>query len=299
MTGSIDHAIAPWGSLIGLYFILAGLASGITLIGWGIRPRDQDAADAFEWTAGLVALATIGVCGLILIIDLDRPGRFFLMVTELSNLGSVMSVGAKLIALEAAGLALHLFLIHRRRQARASGDTSAPTGATLALFRGTPTLVGVTSLAFAIYPAFLLSLTWTSPLAASPGSGLLFLSTALLMGAAAVAILASAMPRMVDETFRARVGSTLVFLLVAESVLVVFAGLALHGSHQPPLAGALRALHGGRPAQVFWVLVIGLGLVVPLIGLVARPRNRWVVIASSIAVLIGASAIRYLFFTVR
>jgi len=298
---SADHAVAqvPWGSLVAVYFILAGLAAGTTLWCWWNRPRDQDAADALEWIAGLVALVAITACGLILIIDLDRPGRFFLMLTELSNLGSMMSLGAKLIALKVAFLVLYLFLIHRRRQARATGDTSEPTGATLVLYRATPALVGVTSLGVAVYPAFLLSHTWASPLAATPGSGLLFLSTAMLMGAAIAALLASAMPRIAEEMFRVRMGRALVFLLVVEILLLLFEGLALHGSNQPPLVGALRDLQSGGASAVFWLLVVGIGLVVPLVGLVARSRNRWVITASSIAVLIGASATRYLLFTVR
>jgi formate-dependent nitrite reductase membrane component NrfD len=291
-------APAPWGSLIGLYFILAGLASGTALLCWWIRPRDQDAADAFEMTAGLVALAAISACGLILIVDLDRPGRFFLMLTEFSNLGSVMSVGAKLIALKAAVLVLYLYLIHRRRQAHAAGDTSEPTGATLALYRAAPAILGVSSLGVAVYPAFLLSRTWMSPLATSPGSGLIFLSTAMLMGAAVAAILASAMPRILEEGFRLRVGRTLVFLLTVEGLLLVFEGLALHGN-QAALQTALRELHSGSSSGVFWWLVVGLGLAAPLVGLVALPRNRWVMTASSVAVLVGASATRYLFFTVR
>lgn len=298
---SADHPVAqvPWGALVAVYFILAGLASGTTLWCWWNRPRDQDAADAFEWIAGLVALVALTACGLILIIDLDRPGRFFLMLTELSNLGSMMSLGAKLIALKVAFLVLYLFLILRRRQARAIGDTSEPTGATRVLYHATPALVGVTSLGVAIYPAFLLSHTWASPLAASPGSGLMFLSTAMLMGAAVAAILASAMPRIAEEMFRVRVGRALVVLLVIEILLLLFEGLALHASNQPPLAGALRDLQSGGASAVFWLLVVGIGLVVPLVGLIARPQNRWVLTASSIAVLIGAGATRYLLFTVR
>jgi formate-dependent nitrite reductase membrane component NrfD len=293
-----DHP-APWGSLIAAYFVLAGVASGTTLWSTFHRPRDQDAADALEWAAGLVALAAISACGLILIIDLDRPGRFLLMLTELSNLGSMMSIGAKLIALKAAFLALHLFLIHRRRRARAIGDTSEPTGATLVLYRTTPALVGIASLGVAIYPAFLLAQTWTSPLAAGPGSGLLFLSTALLMGAAVAIILASAIPRITEQAFRVRVGRALRFLLVAQILLLVFEGLALHGSNRPPVIGALRELQRGGASAAFWVLVVGIGLVAPLVGLAVRSRTRWVMTASSLAVLIGAGATRYLLFTVR
>ena len=286
----------PWGLLISVYFILAGAASGTTLLCWWIRPRDQDAADHFEWLAGLVAFVAIAVCGVILIVDLDRPARFFLMLTDFSNLGSVISVGAKLIAFKAALLALYLFLVHRRREARAIADDPPPDRATRIVVQVTPALLGVASFGIAIYPAFLLSRTWIAPLASTPGAGLVFLCTAMLMGTAIAAIVAVASPRIADDHFRARLGRTLVVLIAFELALLVFEGLALRGT--PHLAHAYNAAVQGDAAAIFWGLVVGAGLVVPLVALLALPRHRMILAASCVLVLVGAAATRHLFFTI-
>jgi formate-dependent nitrite reductase membrane component NrfD len=291
-------AAPPWGFTLAVYFILIGISSGITLHSWWIRPRDSNAADTFEWYGAWIAASALGIACIILVVDLGQPQRFFLMLTRFSNLGSPMAIGAKLIALEGALLALYLFLLHRRREAHAIGDQTQPTGATAVLYRTVPVLLGFASLALAIYPATLLSRTWIAPLASSPASSVIFLATAMAMGAAISAIIAHAVPGTADESLRARIGGTLVFLVAVEGLLLVFEGLALHGN-APALSGSLHQMIGGRWSVTFWGLVVVVGLVGPLISLVVLSRHRAVVIAGAFAVLIGAGATRYLFLVIN
>lgn len=281
---------APWGLLIAVYFILAGIAAGITLVAEWMRPEDEGLAVAFAWRTHWLSLLALTLCGVILIVDLGQPGRFFLMLTSFANLGSAMSVGAKLIACKGILLMASLYLLWRRRRALAAGDTTLAPGLTRAIYTVVPGLLAITSLGLATYPASLLARTWSSPLAASTGAGLLFVSTALLMGAA----VATAGTR--DPGVLARLRGAMRWLAGAQLCVLVFAGLALYGS-TPALEHALYTLVRGQAAALFWGLAIGVGLIVPLLALTCRSRHGLLVL-SAVCVLIGAATLRYLVFAV-
>ena len=281
----------PWGPIIGVYFILAGLAAGTTLVAEWVAPQDNRTSVAFAWKTSWVALVALMLCGVLLIVDLGRPARFFLMLTRFSNPGSAMSVGAKLIALKGFLLALYLYLLHRRRSALATGDMALAPGVTRAAYTVIPTLLAVASLCLAAYPAILLARTWFSPLAASSGAALLFVTTALLMGAAVAACAAH------DETLVTRLRGVMLFLGTAQLCLLLLAGLALYGG-SPALERALEALIAGRNALVFWGLAMGVGLGIPLVALAAMRRQHLVTIASAVCLLVGAATLRFLIFTV-
>jgi hypothetical protein len=69
---------APWGAIIGVFFVLVGVATGVTLLALWVHPQDH-------------------------------------MVVSLSNLGSPMSIGAKLIALKLSLLITYLYLLTRQQ----------------------------------------------------------------------------------------------------------------------------------------------------------------------------------------
>jgi formate-dependent nitrite reductase membrane component NrfD len=202
-----------------------------------------------------------------------------------------MSVGAKLIALKGCLLALYLYLLHRRRQALAAGDGVLAPGITRAAYAVVPALLAVASLCLAAYPAILLARTWVSPLAASAGAALLFVTTALLMGAAVATCTAQ------DETLVAQLRRIMLFLGAAQPCLLFLAGLALYGG-PPGVEQALRTLVGGRTAAAFWGLVVGVGLGVPLVALAIMRQRRLVILVSALCLFVGAATLRFLIFTV-
>lgn len=298
MTRELPLVEPPWGAQMGIYFGMMGVASGLTLLFWWIRPRDIEAANRFEWISGWIALGALGVACLIVVVDLGRIERFFLMVTSFKNLGSPMSVGAKLIAAKMFLLSLYLYLLYLRQKAHSAGDTVLAGGATAFTFRVVPALLGMVSFGLAIYPATLLSRTWLSPLATSPAASVICLGTALLMGSSIATIVAHVVPGIVDDAFRARMSRMLLFLVCIESLLLLFEGLALHGN-QPALARALASLMTGDSSAAFWGASVVLGLALPSVGLVAGSRHRPATVASAAAAFIGAGVTRYLFFAVR
>src|SRR5882724_658692 len=175
---------APWGAIIGVYFMLVGLATGVTLVAYWVYPEDARAQVRYAWVTTWMAFLSLVAGSVLLVVDLEQPARFHLMVASFSNLGSPMSIGAKLIAAKLFLLAVYLYLLARRRGAVAAGDLSLTGSATRALFSTVPAALAVVSVALAVYPAVLLARTWSSPLAHTPAAGVLLLSTALLMGTA-------------------------------------------------------------------------------------------------------------------
>lgn len=273
---------SPWGAPLAAYFVLVGLPSGLTLVAWWQRARWPQHTAASERTATWVALVVLVLAGLLLVVDLGRPERFFLMLTRFGNLGSPISIGAKVIAVKMFLLVVAVYLL-RRPGVPALGPVAWG--------------LGVTSVALAIYPVAVLARTWTAPLAGTSGAGLIFVLTALLMGAAAqLAIHALRRPVAEAEPVRRGLRQATLFVLAAHGVTIAFQGLALHGT---PLDDAvLPQLMAGSGAFAFWGLVVGVGLVLPAVGLLAVPTRRWAQLVNAGAIFVGACAGRYLVFAV-
>jgi formate-dependent nitrite reductase membrane component NrfD len=278
---------APWGVLIGAYLVLVGVATGITLLALWVHPEDERAQVHYAWRTTWAAFLVLAAASTLLVIDLGRPWRFYLMVVSLGNLSSPMSIGAKLIAAKLFLLAVDLYLLGRRRQALAAGDLTLTGPASRALSTGMPLLLGVLSLALAVYPAVLLARTWSSPLARAAGAGVVFVSTALLMGAAVALILVWTGGKLGDTALRERLGRLLLFLVLGQGPLLGLWLLSVE-AHAAPLAQ-------GTGGAIFWLGIVGLGLVLPAFFLSGRAGGRAVAVGCATAALLGAATTRYLF----
>jgi hypothetical protein len=283
----------PWGPSIGVYIVLTGLASGLSLVTRFMRPADQRAATRIEWISSWTSLAALGVCTVILVWDLRRPARFFLMVTQFTNAGSLMSWGAKIIALKIGLLAVQLVLLHRRRQAIAAGDAMLTGAGTQALYAAVPDALALVSFALAIYPAFLLSWTWSSPAAHNAGSALVYLSSSAILGAAATNILLGFVPDVGNPAMGARAGLILMRLLAVHLVALGFLALSLRANETRVVFDELS--HGAW-AGACRILVIVTSLALALSTPIFGGRCR---VALSVVALGSAAASRYVIFAVH
>lgn len=286
-------ASAPWGSWIGAYIVLTGLASGLTLVTRFLRPADERAATGFEWISSWTSLATLAVCTIIVISDLGRPARFFLMITQFANAGSLMSWGAKIIALKIMLLAVYLLLLHKRRQALAAGDAMLTGRATRALYAAVPDALALVSFALAVYPAFLLSWTWSSPASHNAGSALVYLSSGALLGAAAVNLIAAFVPDVSDLAMAVCARVTLMRLLGAHIVALGFLMLSLRANETRVV---FDELWHDSWAVAFRIVVVATGLAVLLTAPMFTGRSR---AALTVAALVSAAASRYVIFAVH
>ncbi|SFC92900.1 NrfD/PsrC family molybdoenzyme membrane anchor subunit [Streptomyces aidingensis] len=302
----------PWGAPLALYFTLIGLPSGLTLILWWRAARPATAAVPgaspgggggegwrLDWRAHWTVLALLTAAGALLVTDLGRPERFFLMLTAFGNWDSPISLGAKLIAVKSALLALALYLLwdllwaRRRAAGPGGGPLPAARGPARAVDRALPWLLGAASAALAVYPAAVLARTWVSPLAATPGAALLYLLTALLMGGAAVQLLLLWPPGGAAAEDPARRRFTLGLLTVYAAALF-FAGISV--ADGTPARESLDALLNGGWSALFYGGVLGAGLLLPLLTLGLAGRRRWAQPAAAVGVLAGACALRFLIF---
>lgn len=281
----------PWSDWLVVYFVVIGLASGVTLVGALLDVERSPKVSVVELFATYVSLLALAVAGAMLVYDLGRPARFWLMLAGLPNLRSPMAWGARLLALK-AGLLLGYAYLLKSCLAR---DGAAPAA-------GTPTLgilLAVTrwslqgaSLALAIYPAFLLSRTWGSPLAGTPSSALLFLLSALLLGVAAWLLLARLVPelRIKEQLLRA-----MNLLLILEFATLAFQWLLLRGDARG--RSLLRALE--TPAALACLIGIGTSFMLPAVSRLMPARWRSTPALNAVAIAVGAASVRYLLFAGR
>jgi formate-dependent nitrite reductase membrane component NrfD len=291
----VNHPLdsVPWGPWIGAYIVLTGLASGLTLVTRFMRPADERAAIGMEWIASWTSLATLAVCTVILVSDLGRPAGFFLTVTQFTNAGSLMSWGAKIIALEIALLAVYLYLLQRRRRAFTAGDTTVTGRATRALYAAVPDALALVSFALAVYPAFLLSWTWSSPASHNAGSALVFLSSAAVLGAAAANLIVRFVPPLRDRAGDARARLILTRILGLHAVALGFYLLSLRANET---RAVFDELWRGTWTGACQLLFVATSLAVVLTAPIFAGRSR---VALTVAALVGAAASRYVIFAVH
>lgn len=281
----------PWSDWLVIYFVVIGLASGVTLVGALLDVEQSPKVRVVELFATYLSLIGLGVAGAMLVFDLGRPGRFWLMLAGIPNPRSPMAWGARLLALKAALLLAYAYLL-KSYLARDGVGLPMEAPAPRVLFGVTRWLLQAASLALAIYPAFLLSRTWGSPLAGTPSSALLFLVTALLLGVAAWLLLARLAPelRMKEQLFRA-----MNLLLILEFATLALQWVLLRGdTRSRPL---LRALE--TPAALACMIGIGIGFMLPAASRLMPARSRYTPALNAVAIAVGAASVRYLLFAGR
>ncbi len=204
-----------------------------------------------------------------------------------------MSWGAKIIALKIGLLALYLALLHRRRRAIAAGDATLTGRLTRALYAAVPDAVALVSFALAIYPAFLLSSTWSSPAAHNAGSALVYVSSGAILGAAAMNILVMVLPDGSGLVMAARARVTLMHLLGAHIVVLGFLVLALRANETRVV---FDELWHGAWAGTCRIMVAVTSIAAVLSGPMFAGRGR---VALSVTAFAGAAVSRYLIFAVH
>ncbi len=270
---------SPWGPLLTVYFVLVGIPSGLTLTALALRACLPESGDRLQRTSAWLSLGTLAVLSLLLVIDLGRPLRFFLMLTRFDNLSSPVSLGAKLIAVKAALLVITLYLARLKR--RAGADAVPADRRTALIDTGVRWALGVVSLALALYPVSVLARSWVSPAADTSGAALLYLVTTLLLGAAALWPLLSASARDIWRR-------GMLALLLTYAVAVAFEAVSV----------TAPAVTSDVPGAGGWALLVGGGLVVPWAGLLAAPRNAVIQGGCAVLAFAGAAAGRYLIFAI-
>jgi len=285
----VDPSLHVWGWEIPVYLFLGGWVAGSMIIaGWlarrGRQPGDGCVCHVLPWLS--LVLLSLGMGALFL--DLEHKLYVWRMYLTFQP-ASPMSWGGWILILVYPVLLLAAL-------ASLPDDllSGRPALARLAARLRNPVIAGrlgaltiVAGVALGIYTGILLSSLGARPLWASAALGPLFLASGLSTGAAFAHLIA----RNPDEQSALLRADNL--FLVTELALI---GLVLVGllTASASHAHAAALLLGGPYTAVFWVFVVGLGILLPLLlqVLMAAHRIRHTVLAS-LLVIGGGLALRF------
>ena len=240
----VPHMI-PWGKKIATYLWTKSIAAGVLLLSalflnMGFQHDDL----ILNFFSPIISLICLTATMLLLVFDLKKPSRFFFLLTK-PNLNSWLTLGGYVLMIFGALTALWL------GQRVLTGAVSNVVVWAAALF----------AIASAGYSAFLFAQArgrdfWQSPL--------LFwhLLVQAIIAGAAMLTLVGVFAGVTVPMFYWLANLLVISLLV--SVGMIFAELFLkHGADDAVRAGEL--LTKGALRKPFWMLVIGLGTILPVL----------------------------------
>lgn len=282
-----------WGLMIVIYLFTAGLSAGAMLTSNIALLRGGEEFERISRWGAYISPFPIAIGTGMLLLDLGSPFNFYQLFLTL-QIKSPMSYGSWAILLF-TGLSFIYFYLWLPEKVQILGRPKNGERWKNRFSKFMPVL----ALIVASYTGILLNAAkralWSTPLLP-----VLFFVSALSTGIAAVILLAS-----LSRRHRARHGE-LNFLIRFDLILIVVEGIIfaimfiLGRSSSLSEASAFRSLLGGEFAGIFWLFIVGLGLILPfileLIELKGKIPVKWAVpitLTSSFLVLMGGFFVRY------
>lgn len=292
-----------WHWPIAVYLFLAGVSSGAMLsalaIEW-INPNRKP-WDAFV-KAGVILAPTTIILGLILLVfDLTKPLNFYQLLIHY-NIKSVMSLGVILLLFYSPLSLVYMIL---KFKTELSTTFLAPFISIFSklldwlerksLYLGR--ILFVLAAGVGVYTGFLLSAIQTFPLFNSPILPILFLASGLSSGIASCivfGILCFSKDVSKENTKILLAADLRVIPIELLLLFALFVGLYFQGGDK--ISVMIASLSDGIWSFVFWLGVIGIGILTPtLISITALKNHAYKVnfiLLNSIAVILGVLALR-------
>lgn len=282
-----------WGGLIAIYLFLAGIAGGAFLTASLTDLFSKQQYPEVIRSGAYIAPATIMVGLGLLVVDLGRPLSFWKLLLNV-NMGSVMSIGVFIVSGFTALSVVYGFLIWSSATAQkqiklttASTEIAATyVGQGLQAFRKPVAGLGVVfSIGTATYTGFLLSAVTTNHfwntsflgIEVVPFLPILFLVSAVSTGLAVSMIGAG---NCGDLTTFKKVD---IVLIIMEIVLISILYLSVK-----------QIFFSGSMSVLFWLGVVALGLILPLLlSLYGISKHKNVILPVCALVGIGGLSLRY------
>src|SRR5262245_14952474 len=260
-----------WHLLIVWYFFLGGIAGGAYFTA-AIADNFGSPRDKSVFRIGYVlALLLIGLCGILLILDLGTPSRFLNMIMHF-KLWDPMSIGAWMLGV----FGVFAFV---------SSALSFSGSRGVASLRRLLSLVGTISGFFiAAYTGVLLSATALPFWSEARLMGALFLASGASTGMAAISLLLYLVGDSAGEGYRKIKRADRYAMILELLVLALF--LAWLGSAAAPLLT-------GQLAPLFWGGLVAAGLVIPLLLDAVASRVKPLSALAAALVLAGGFLLRY------
>lgn len=275
-----------FGYIVVTYFFLAAIAAGSFITSAAVELFGLKENRALARIGALVTPFVMLVVGLIMILELAQPSRFYAVVITL-NPTSAMSWGAKILILFAVASVIYAW---NALKGAAQPKWLSVAGIALAVL-------------MAVYPPLELVQTKASPLWQSSVLPVLYLVGALLAGTGAVLIASVASASAIATKSGAQtaassdgnpdlcVGRCLSGLLVFSLVLVAIELITLaSGSNEARMIAS--AILSGKFATLFWGLYVIVGSALPIAILLGAARNRSLQALAAVLILVGIYALR-------
>jgi formate-dependent nitrite reductase membrane component NrfD len=271
----VPHAQA-WGLDMALYLLTKGIATGAMLLAAILWMAGERGA-VVQIAAPIVSLIFSVITAIVLIVDLERPERFYYILIR-PNWRSWMAWGAYFLTAHGAISTLWL-------GAALIGQPALIT------WLAVPALI--VALAATSYTGFLFAQGLARDLWQGPYAAIDLIAQAIVEAAALLLLVA---PFVADAGQATRMLTIALFgALAIHLVFLVFENL-LTASPTRHHELAVRAIRRGPYARMFWGVALGLGGIVPLALLafgLAGPVPAPVLVTASLLSLAGAFAWEY------
>ncbi len=282
----VDPVIHLWGWEIGAYLFVGGLVAGMMVISGYFLLTGRRRNSRFVLPAISLVVLSFGMFALFL--DLEHKPFFWRLYTTF-QIASPMSWGSWILLLVYPALAANL-LIGLSPEGRLLPRWRELSGR-LRRRRGTVRGIAIANMALGgalgIYTGILLSALGARPLWSSAVLGPLFLVSGLSSAAAFVHLIAR------EREERELLAKADIGFLVAELLFIALYLIGLLTATRAHIEAA-GLLLGGPYTAVFWVFVVGLGIVVPLViqPLAVQHRIRHTAVAP-LLVIAGGVVLRF------
>ncbi len=302
-----QYEVISWPWPIAVYLFLAGLSAGAIMIALVVKwTRNKDEQnnnwDAVIKAGALIAPVSIIIGTIFLVFDLGKPWAFFLLLISY-NVTSVMTLGALVLSLYVPVTIIFMMLIFddyiRKIKLFAivmpiidfiKNSKKYSRIIEFILF----TIAAV----IGVYTGFLLSALQSVPMWNTPILPILFLVSGISAGIAANILVALFCFKnsINKDSIQYLLLLDLIAILIEIGLLVVlFVGMMYDAGAS--LIAAKQALTTGIWAKIFWICVVGIGLLLPiLIAFTALKNHAYKVgyiILNSLIVLLGGIMLRF------
>ncbi|GKV82978.1 cytochrome c nitrite reductase subunit NrfD [Pectobacterium carotovorum subsp. carotovorum] len=304
-SSAFHFASLVWDWPIAIYLFLVGISAGLVTLSVLLRryhPEQATADSTLMRTTLILAPCTIILGLLILVFHLTRPWTFWKLMFHYS-FTSVMSVGVMLFQVYMAALAVWLVnifseqvIVLQQRWLPKLVMLPKVLGWLAPMQKSLDIVMLLLAVMLGAYTGFLLSALKTYPLLNNPILPALFLFSGVSSGAA-VALIAMACryrrnPHSEEAHFVHRVETPVVWLEIF-LLFAFFIGLALGDDGK--LRALVAAVGGGFWAVWFWLGVVGIGLILPLLlkSWANRQHSPYGVLAVCGMSLVGVLLLRF------
>lgn len=283
-----------WEPPIALYLFLGGLAGGILFLGAIFNSFVFPGSPEVFALPVFVSLVCVAIGCVFLVVDLGQPGVFWRVWTTAK---SIIKWGATFLVI-AAVFALLFFLAF-------IGD-AWPVFAGLSNFLKPAAdffllVAGFFGLCIMMYTGIMLSTLKAHAFWATPALPVLFTISAISTGCAAIVLSIGGWPvAATPESLEASAAVVEVLhvvdivLVVAELIVLLTMVLSFLGAGNVVAKAAARRWVCGSYAILFWVGMIGIGLVIPLLMYIGGGHSAAATVVAPVLVLCGGCLLRFM-----